>query len=90
MLRKRHEKIGGGPTVGHNFVAHKTEHVITKEVLMVQYGLSIRSWIQRSECLGDCRVTAWVLPTHWVDHRTDGVSNHSSPRDAGDTKGANK
>ena len=33
---KRHEKIGGGPSVRRSFVAHKTTHVIMKQVSMVQ------------------------------------------------------
>ena len=35
VLWRRDEKIGGGPSVGQNFIALKTKHVITKEVQMV-------------------------------------------------------
>ena len=31
VLWKRHERTGGGPSVGQHLVAHRTAHVITKE-----------------------------------------------------------
>ena len=54
---KRHEKIGGGPSVGQHFVTHTSAHVILKkEVLMVRvanrnwndrHGVAIRMWWSR-------------------------------------------